>query len=210
MARYLGPKCKLCRREGVKLFLKGSRCGTAKCGLFKRKVLPGQKAGARRVKKLSDYGIHFREKQKLKRFYGILERQFRNYFAKAERKKGNTGENLLILLERRLDNVLFLLGYGFSRNQTRQEINHGHIIINGKKVDIPSYLVKPGDVIRPVNKENSINMIKLNLNSHKNGELPSWLELKDDGLEVHVLQLPSRDEVSISIQEQLVVELCSK
>ncbi len=210
MARYLGPKCKLCRREGVKLFLKGSRCGTAKCGLFKRKVLPGQKAGARRVKKLSDYGIHFREKQKLKRFYGVLERQFRHYFAKAERKKGNTGENLLILLERRLDNVLFLLGYGFSRNQTRQEINHGHIIINGKKVDIPSYLVKPGDVIRPVNKENSINMIKLNLNSHKNGELPSWLEQKDDGLEVHVLQLPSRDEVSINIQEQLVVELCSK
>lgn len=210
MARYLGPKCKLCRREGVKLFLKGSRCGTAKCGLFKRKVLPGQKAGTRRVKKLSDYGIHFREKQKLKRFYGVLERQFRHYFAKAERKRGNTGENLLILLERRLDNVLFLLGYGFSRNQTRQEINHGHIIINGKKVDIPSYLVKPGDVIRPVNKENSINMIKLNLNSHKNGELPSWLEQKDDGLEVHVLQLPSRDEVSINIQEQLVVELCSK
>ena len=208
MARYTESKCKLCRREGVKLFLKGSRCDTAKCSIAKRKSPPGQLK--RRGKKLSDYGIHFREKQKLKRFYGVYERQFRNYFAKAERKQGNTGENLLILLERRLDNVLYHLGYGLSRSHSRQIINHGHITVNGRKVDIASYLVKPGTVIKPINKEDSENMIKLNLSANKKQSLPSWLELKDDGLEGRVLQLPARDEISINIQEQLVVELCSK
>ncbi|MFQ5965426.1 MAG: 30S ribosomal protein S4 [Candidatus Scalinduaceae bacterium] len=210
MARYIEPKCKLCRREGVKLFLKGSRCGTVKCSIIKKKSMPGQKSKARRGRKLSDYGIHFREKQKLKRFHGIFERQFKNYFTKAERQKGNTGENLLLLLERRLDNVLFLVGYGFSRSHARQIINHGHITVNNRKVDIPSFLVKPGDVIKPINKEDSINMIKLNLNSNKKEKLPFWLEMRDDALEVCVRQLPVRDEVSINIQEQLVVELCSK
>ncbi|ODS33806.1 MAG: 30S ribosomal protein S4 [Candidatus Scalindua rubra] len=208
MARYTDPKCKLCRREGVKLYLKGSRCETVKCGVTKRKGMSGK--FAKRGKKLSEYGVHFREKQKLKRFYGVFERQFRNYYNKAERKKGNTGENLLILLERRLDNVLYLIGYGFSRSHARQVINHGHITVNGKKVDIASFLVKPGDVIKPINKEDSINMIRLNVDSNKNLELPSWLELKESELECHVLHLPDRDEVSISVQEQLVVELCSK
>ena len=208
MARYTESKCKLCRREGVKLFLKGSRCDTAKCSITKRKSPPGQLK--RRGKKLSDYGIHFREKQKLKRFYGVYERQFRNYFAKAERKQGNTGENLLIFLERRLDNVLYHLGYGFSRSHSRQIINHGHITVNSRKVDIASYLVKPGSVIKPINKEDSENMIKLNLSVNKKQGLPSWLELNDDSLEGRVLQLPARDEISINIQEQLVVELCSK
>ncbi len=208
MGRYVGSKCKLCRRDGVKLFLKGDRCETAKCSVVKRKTLPGQKS--RRGKKLSDYGIHFREKQKLKRFYGIFERQFRNYFARSERKEGNTGENLLILLERRLDNALFHLGYGLSRSHARQVINHGHITVNGRKVDIASFLVKAGDVIKPKNKEDNIAMIKLNVESNKNRRMPSWLEQRDDELEGHILHLPTRDEVSIDIQEQLVVELCSK
>ena len=207
MARHIDPKCKLCRREGVKLYLKGIRCETAKCSVAKRKNVPGQLK--RRGRKLSDYGIHFREKQKLKRFYGVFERQFRCYYAKAERKKGNTGENLLILLERRLDNVLFHIGYGFSRSHARQIINHGHITVNSRKVDIASFLVKPGDLIKPVNKEDNVKMIKLNMDS-KSKELPSWLELGDDELEGRVLQLPVRDDISMNIQEQLVVELCSK
>ena len=208
MARYTESKCKLCRREGGKLFLKGSRCETVKCSITKRKNPPGQLK--KRGRKLSDYGVHFREKQKLKRFFGVYERQFRTYFSKAERKQGNTGENLLILLERRLDNVLYYFGYGFSRCSARQIINHGHMTVNGRKVDIASFLVKPGDVIKPINKEGSMNMIKLNLDAIKDQRLPSWLELRDDGTEGHVLQLPTRDEVSIDIQEQLVVELCSK
>jgi small subunit ribosomal protein S4 len=208
MARYVESKCKLCRREGVKLYLKGIRCESAKCAITKRKNVPGQLT--RRGRKLSDYGIHFREKQKLKRFYGVFERQFRHYYAKAERKKGNTGENLLILLERRLDNVLSHLGYGFSRSHTRQIINHGHITVNGRKVDITSFLVKPGDLIKPINKEDSVKMIKMNLDSENKQNLPSWLELGDDGLEGRVLHLPTRDDISMNIQEQLVVELCSK
>lgn len=208
MARHTDPKCKLCRREGVKLYLKGYRCETAKCSITKKKSLPGDKL-SRRGKKLSSYGIHFREKQKLKRFYGVLERQFKNYYHKAERIQGNTGENLLILLERRLDNVLYHIGYGFSRSHARQVINHGHITVNGRKVDIASFLVKQGDVVRPVNREDSVNMIKINIDSNKNRKLPSWLELRDDGLEGRVLQMPNMDEMSIDIQEQLIVELCS-
>ena len=209
MARHVDPKCKLCRREGVKLYLKGDRCETAKCSITKRKSLPGGKM-SRRGRKLSSYGIHFREKQKLKRFYGVFERQFRNYYHKAERKQGNTGENLLILLERRLDNALYHIGYGFSRSHARQVINHGHVTVNGRKVDIASFLVKQGDVIRPVEREDSINMIKTNIDSNKGRTPPSWLALGDDELEGRVQQLPNRDEVSVNIQEQLVVELCSK
>ncbi len=209
MARHIDPKCKLCRRETVKLYLKGDRCETAKCSITKRKSLPGGRQ-SRRGRKLSSYGIHFREKQKLKRFYGVLERQFGNYYHKAERKQGNTGENLLILLERRLDNALYNIGYGFSRSHARQVINHGHITVNGRKVDIASFLVKQGDVIKPIAKEDSISMIKANIDSNKGRTPPSWLELGDDELECRVLQLPNRDEVSVNIQEQLVVELCSK
>lgn len=208
MARYTDSKCKLCRREGVKLYLKGSRCESVKCSITKRKSAPGQTR--RRPKKLSDYGIHFREKQKLKRFYGVFERQFRRYFSKAERKTGNSGENLLMLLERRLDNVLCHLGYGFSRSHTRQIISHGHITVNNRKVDIASFLVKLGDVIRPINKDDSIKMIKSNVDLGKNKKLPAWLEVADDELEARVLQLPTREDISVDIQEQLVVELCSK
>ena len=209
MARHVDPKCKLCRREGVKLYLKGYRCETAKCSIAKRRGAPGGRA-TKRVRKLSSYGIHFREKQKLKRFYGVFERQFWTYYYKAERKEGNTGENLLILLERRLDNVLYHFGYGHSRSHARQVINHGNITVNGRKVDIPSFLVKQGDVIKPVNREDNINMIKMNVESNKDRKQPSWLERGDDDLDGRVQQLPSRDEVSIDIQEQLVIELCSK
>ncbi|MDR4505301.1 MAG: 30S ribosomal protein S4 [Candidatus Scalindua sp.] len=208
MARYIDSKCKLCRREGVKLLLKGSRCDTAKCSVAKRKSIPGQKS--RRIRKLSDYGIHFREKQKLKRFYGVFERQFRNYFAKSERTEGNTGQNLLVLLERRLDNVLFHLGYGLSRSHARQVINHGHVTVNGRKVDIPSFLVKAGDVIKPKNSEKCIEMVKLNVDTRKSRGVPAWLEFDDASLEGRILHLPTQDDVSIEIQEQLVVELCSK
>lgn len=209
MARHIDPKCKLCRREGVKLYLKGYRCETAKCSIAKKKGTPGGKL-SKRGRKMSSYGVHFREKQKLKRFYGVFERQFRNYFSKAERKEGNTGENILILLERRLDNVLYHIGYGHSRSHARQVINHGHITVNGRKVDIASFLVKQGDLIKPVNREDSVNMVKINLEANKDRKPPSWLELGDDELAGRVLQLPNRDEVSVNIQEQLVVELCSK
>jgi len=209
MARHVDPKCRLCRREGVKLYLKGYRCETAKCSIAKRRGVPGGRT-SKRVRKLSSYGIHFREKQKLKRFYGVFERQFIKYYHKAERKEGNTGENLLILLERRLDNVLCHIGYGHSRSHSRQIINHGHITVNGKKVDIPSFLVKQGDVIKPVDKEDGINMIKMNVESNKARKQPSWLERGDGDLDGRILQLPNRDEVSVDIQEQLVIELCSK
>ncbi len=209
MARHIDPKCKLCRREGVKLYLKGYRCETAKCSITKRRGVPGGKR-SKRIRKLSSYGLHLREKQKLKRFYGVFERQFRNYYHKAERKEGNTGENLLILLERRLDNVLYHFGYGHSRSHARQVINHGHITVNGRKVDIPSFLVKQGDVIKPVSKEDNIKTIKMNIDSNKDRKPPSWLDRGDEDLDGRVLQLPNRDEVSIDIQEQLVIELCSK
>jgi len=209
MARHVDPKCRLCRREGVKLYLKGYRCETAKCSIAKRRGVPGGRT-SKRVRKLSSYGIHFREKQKLKRFYGVFERQFIKYYHKAESKEGNTGENLLILLERRLDNVLCHIGYGHSRSHSRQIINHGHITVNGKKVDIPSFLVKQGDVIKPVDKEDGINMIKMNVESNKDRKQPSWLERGDGDLDGRILQLPNRDEVSVDIQEQLVIELCSK
>ena len=209
MARHIEPKCKLCRREGVKLFLKGDRCETAKCSITKRKSLPGQKSKMKRGKKLSDYGIHFREKQKLKRFYGVFDRQFRNYFAKAERQKGNTGENLLTLLERRLDNVLFHIGYGFSRSHARQVINHGHIAVNGRKVDIASCLVEVGDVIKLASNESVTNLTKANVES-SGKKIPQWLEAGSNDLEGRVSQLPARDDVSIEVQEQFVVEVCSR
>jgi len=197
MARYVGPQCRLCRREGEKLFLKGYRCETAKCAIAKRKYPPGQFSWGRG--KLSKYGVQFREKQKTKRFYGILDKQFMNYFKKAEKQKGNTGENLLIMLERRLDNVVHLLAFAPSRKSARQLILHGHITVNDRKVDIASFLVKAGDVIKSKNVELA-----------KSGRIPAWLELRPDSLEGLVTQLPTRDDSSISVQEQLIIELCSK
>ena len=208
MARYIGPQCRLCRREGAKLFLKGIRCDTVKCAITKRKYPPGQSTWGRG--KLSKYGIQFREKQKAKRFYGILERQFQNYFRKAERQKGNTGENLLAMLERRLDNVVCLLSFAMSRKSARQLILHGHITVNNKKVDVPSYLVKVGDVIKPRNSEESINIVKANIELAKGRNIPAWVEFKADVPEVVITQLPTREDISTPVQEQLIVELCSK
>ncbi|MDN3509705.1 MAG: 30S ribosomal protein S4 [Candidatus Jettenia sp. CY-1] len=208
MARYVGPQCRLCRREGEKLFLKGVRCDTVKCAISKRKYPPGQFTWGRG--KLSKYGIQFREKQKIKRFYGILERQFQNYYKKAEKQKGNTGENLLNIFERRLDNVLYLVSFAISRKQGRQIIQHGHISVNDKKVDIASYLVKAGDIIKPKNDESSLNIIKSNIEFVKGRNAPAWVEFRKDTLEAVVTQLPTRDDISVPIQEQLIVELCSK
>ncbi len=208
MARYVGPQCRLCRREGEKLFLKGIRCDTVKCAITKRKYPPGQFTWGRG--KLSKFGIQFREKQKTKRFYGVLERQFRNYFRKAERQKGNTGDNLLVMLERRLDNVLCLALFAASRKSARQLILHGNVTVNNKKVDIGSYLVKVGDVIKPKNTETILNIVKANMESLKGRNIPAWMEFKAEIPEVIVTQIPTREDISVSVQEQLIVELCSK
>lgn len=208
MARYVGPQCRLCRREGEKLFLKAIRCDTAKCAVTKRKYPPGQFTWGRG--KLSKYGIQFREKQKVKRFYGILDEQFKNYYEKAEKQKGNTGENLFIMFERRLDNVLYLLSFGASRKNARQIIMQGHITVNDKRVDIPSSLVKVGDVIKPKNVEASINLVKANIELVKGRSLPAWIEYKADIPEGVITQLPTREDISVNAQEQLIVELCSK
>lgn len=208
MARYVGPQCRLCRREGEKLFLKGIRCETVKCAITKRKYPPGQFTWGRG--KLSKYGIQFREKQKTKRFYGILERQFQNYYKKAERQKGNTGENLLIMLERRLDNVLSLVSFAASRKSARQLIRHGHITVNNSKVDIASYLVEVGDVIKPKETESNLNIVKANIEQLKGRSIPAWIELRTEVPELVITQLPTREDISIPVQEHLIVELCSK
>jgi small subunit ribosomal protein S4 len=208
MGKYTGPSCRLCRREGVKLFLKGNRCFTVKCAVTKRKTVPGQHFWRRG--KVSKYGLQFREKQKLKRYYGLMETPFRRYFGKAERQKGNTGENLLILLERRIDNVLCLLSFAASRKEAKQIIGHGHITVNGRRLDIPSYLVRVGDVIKPSSRKQSMELVKTNIQSYSSRFNSQWLELDKDTPQTKVLRLPAREEVSAPVQEQLVVELCSK
>jgi len=208
MARTTGPVCRLCRRDGLKLFLKGSRCDTPKCAIERRDVPPGMNV-ARRAK-LTDYGVHLREKQKVKHYYGVLERQFRGYFARAEKGKGNTGEALMILLERRLDNIVHRLGFGQSRAQARQLIAHGHITVNGHRVDIPSYLVKAGDVVRVKNRAKSLQAVLANL-SDARGDVPNFLNRVDGPIpEGRISRLPGADEVSIPVQPNLIVELCSK
>ncbi|MGB9779959.1 30S ribosomal protein S4 [Caldanaerobacter sp.] len=206
MGRYLGPSCRLCRREGVKLYLKGEKCYTDKCPLVKRNFAPGQHGQEK--KKLTQYAMQLREKQKLKRYYGILEEQFVRYYEKAERMKGITGENLLQLLERRLDNVVYRLGFAVSRAQARQLVSHGHIEVNGKKVDIPSYLVKPGDVISIKESSRSMELIKNNLEMGRN--VPDWLELNRDAFEGRVISMPRREHIDLPVQEHLIVELYSK
>lgn len=206
MGRYIGSDCRLCRREGIKLYLKGDKCYTDKCPLAKRGYAPGQHGQEK--KKLTNYGIQLREKQKLKRYYGVLERQFIRYYEEAERMKGITGENLLQLLERRLDNVVYRLGFAASRSQARQFISHGHIEVNGKKVDIPSFLVKVGDVISVREKSRSMESIKNNLEVARN--LPDWLELNKDAFEGRIVSLPRREHIDLPIQEHLIVELYSK
>ena len=208
MARYTGPVCRLCRRDGMKLFLKGTRCDTSKCAFERRDSPPGMQQSRRG--KLTDYGIHLREKQKVKHFYGVLEKQFRRYFAKAERSTGNTGDALMSLLERRLDNVVHRLGFGLSRAQARQLINHGHITVNGRPVDIPSYEVRPGDVIRVKNRAKSLGYARQALGEVRR-DVPDYLSVNTEGVpEGIVSRLPSAEDVSIPVQTQLIVELCSR
>lgn len=208
MARYKDEQCRICRREGQKLFLKGSRCYTDKCSVTRRNYAPGEHGQGK--KKLSEYGMQLREKQKTKYFYGVGEKQFRKYFAMAENKKGITGENLLQILESRLDNVVYRAGFGTSRAQARQLVNHGHFDVNGRKVDIPSYLVKTGDVIavREIKKDNKT--IKENIEVNKAKPVPAWLEKDNDKLQVKVVKLASREDVDIAVEEHLIVELYSK
>jgi small subunit ribosomal protein S4 len=207
MARYNDAKCRLCRREGIKLFLKGARCFTDKCAIERRNYPPGQH-GLQRGK-LTPYGIQLREKQKAKRIYGVLESQFRRYFAMAERERGGTGENLLKLLERRLDNVVFRLGMAASRREARQMVGHGHIQINGRKVSIPSYIVKVGEVVqlRPTSKMQE--RVADNLGAGR-GQIPAWLEVDPNEKKGTVRGLPIREDIQIQVQEQMIVELFSK
>jgi small subunit ribosomal protein S4 len=208
MGRYIDAKCKLCRREGMKLFLKGERCETAKCAIDRRDYPPGMHTWRRG--KVSDYGLQLREKQKAKRFYGIYERQFRNYFKRAVRMPGNTGAQLLILLERRLDNVVCRLGFAASRAEARQIITHGHITINGRKVDIPSFLVSTNESIGVRDADKSRNFVKGRVEGIGRPQ-PSWLGRNDGALEGKVITMPTRDDVSLQpVHEQLIVELCSK
>ena len=208
MARYTDEQCRICRREGQKLFLKGSRCYSDKCSISRRNYAPGQH-GQKRAK-LSEYGTQLREKQKTKSYYGVGEKQFRGYFEMASNKKGITGENLLQILESRLDNVVYRLGFGSSRAQARQLVNHGQFAVNGQKVDIPSYLVKAGDVIsvRENKKENST--IKANAEANSVRPVPAWLEKDTENLSGKVIRLASREDIDIPIEEHLIVELYSK
>ena len=208
MARYIDNKCKLCRREGMKLFLKGQRCFTDKCALSRRDYPPG--VHAQRRSKVTDYGLHLREKQKLKRIYGVLERQFRLYFKEAERLKGNTGENLLSLLERRLDNVVLASGFALSRNHARQMINHGHFRVNDRRVDVASYRVRPGDKVSLKTNDKTKKMVSEAVEVNKSQVVPDWLSVTGEEMRAEVVALPRRDHVPHPIQEQLIIELCSK
>ena len=210
MARYIGPVCRLCRREGMKLFLKGERCHTDKCSIERRNFIPGQH-GKDRKPKIVGYGLQLREKQKTRRYYRLLEGQFRNLFEKASRMAGITGENLLAMLERRLDNVVYRMGFGTSRAQARQMVRHGHIAVNGRKVNIPSFQVKPNDTIevREGSRQNPTILSARDTTAH--APTPNWLEVDRDGLKARVLANPKREElVQIQINEQLIVELYSK
>jgi small subunit ribosomal protein S4 len=210
MARYIGPVCRLCRREGMKLFLKGERCHTEKCAIEKRNFAPGQH-GKDRKPKLVGYGLQLREKQKARRYYGLLEGQFRNLFEKAAGQKGITGETLLSSLERRLDSVVYRMGFGTSRSQARQLVRHGHIMVNGRKVNIPSFDVKPNAVVEVREKSKNNPTILAARDATAHAPSPNWLEVDRDNLKGRVLANPKREElVQIQLNEQLIVELYSK
>lgn len=209
MARYREAVCRLCRREGMELYLKGDRCFTEKCAIKRRGYPPGQH-GQRRMKKHSDYGVQLREKQKARRIYGLLEKQFRNYFEKADRMKGKTGDNLLILLERRLDNVVYKLGFAVTRRESRQLVRHGHFLVKGRRVNIPSFLVRPGDVVELREKSRKIPSINDALDAVVRKGIPPWLELNREQFRGNVKTVPSRADITEPIQEQLIVELYSK
>jgi len=209
LARYVDAACRLCRRENLKLFLKGDRCYTDKCAFERRGYAPGQH-GQRRGRKLSDYGIQLREKQKAKRIYGILERQFRRYYIKADRQKGITGTNLLVLLERRLDNIVYRMGFSSSRRQARQLVRHNHVMVNGLKVNVPSYLVKVGDSVEVKEASRKIPVIIESMETFVRREKSPWLEVDSDNYRGVLTALPNREELTIPINEQLIVELYSK
>lgn len=208
MAVYSGPVCRLCRRDGVKLFLKGERCYTSKCAIERRKYPPGQHG--QRQRKLADYGVQLREKQKLKRIYRVLERQFRNYFKEAVRRKGVTGEILLQLLELRLDNAVYRLGFGLSRRQARQLVNHAHFLVNGKKVNIPSYQVRPGDVIAVAPKSKQAGAIVEALDATGGRRVPEWLTLDRAEMSGQLTAVPTREQIDTQVNEALIVEFYSR
>ena len=208
MARYTGPACKLCRREGKKLYLKGERCTSGKCAIDRRSTAPGQHGAAK--KKMGEYGLQLREKQTTKRYYGVLERQFKNYYEEAARKEGMTGENLLILLERRLDNTVYRMGLAESHKEARQLVLHAHFTLNGKKVDIPSLLVKPGDVIAVKEASKDSAKIKALAEALESKTAPKWLDVDKTNLVAKVVSFPARDDIDFDFNEQLIVELYSK
>ena len=209
MAVYHDARCRLCRREGLKLFLKGTRCFTDKCAIERRGYAPGEHGKSRRVKE-TNYGQQLREKQKARRMYGVLERQFRNYFEKASRAKGVTGEVLLQMLERRLDNVVFRMGFANNRAQARQLVRHRHFSVNGRKVDIPSFLLRVGDTVQVRDKSRKLTVIQGALEARKGQSSPEWLEISAEAMSGRVLNIPARDSISAPINEQLIVELYSK
>ncbi|NLG70253.1 MAG: 30S ribosomal protein S4 [Firmicutes bacterium] len=208
MGRYTGPACRLCRREGVKLFLKGDRCYSEKCALERRNYAPGQHGQMRR--KPTEYGLHLREKQRLRRYYGLMESQFRHIFQQAARRKGVTGEALLQLLELRLDNVVYRLGFAQSRRQARQLVSHGHFTVNGRRVDVPSYRLRPGDVVGVREGSKDVTLIRDNVAASGGRGVPSWLELAPERLEGRVLVVPGRDQIDAPVHEHLVVEHYSR
>ena len=208
MARYTGPACKLCRREGKKLYLKGERCTSGKCAIDRRNTAPGQHGAAK--KKMGEYGIQTREKQATKRYYGVLEKQFKNYYEEADRKEGMTGENLLILLERRLDNAVFRVGLAESHKEARQLVLHAHFTLNGKKVNVPSILVKPGDVIAVKEASRSSAKFKALAESLESKVAPKWLDVDKANLQAKVVSFPAREDIDFEFNEQLIVELYSK
>lgn len=209
MGRYIGPVCRLCRREGVKLYLKGERCYSPKCAMERRPYPPGQH-GQKRARRPSDYAVRLREKQKLRRIYGISERQFRNLFEEASRKKGVTGSVFLGLLESRLDNVVYRLGFAVSRRQARQLVRHGHITVNGCRVDLPSYRVRPGDEIAVAEKSRNLELIRQNLEAMKGRKVGPWLSLDVEGMKGKFLRLPDREDLALPVNEQLVIEFYSR
>ena len=208
MGRDLGPDCRVCRREGEKLFLKGSRCYTHKCAVSRREYAPGQH-GSKKAK-LSNFGIQLREKQKVKRIYGVLERQFRNYFIKAATTKGVTGTILLQLLERRLDSVIFNLGFSKSRKDARQIVSHNHVSVNGRRVNIASYMVKPNDVVEIKTDTKTVEAIKANIEITKERKVPSWLEVDAANCTAKIVRVPLREDITYPVNEQLIVELYSR
>ncbi|MES1244477.1 MAG: 30S ribosomal protein S4 [Acidobacteriota bacterium] len=209
MARYTGPVCRLCRRERMKLFLKGDRCFKEKCAVERRNFPPGQH-GTRRGRRTLGYGLQLREKQKVKRIYGVLESQFRTYFQEADRRKGITGENLLVMLERRLDNVVYSLGFAASRAQARQLVRHGHVQVDGRKVSIPSFQVKAGQAVVVKESSRKNPLVRSSVETARGRGVPDWLELDAENVSGKVLRVPAREDIKLPIQEQLIVELYSR